>query len=405
MPHYSEEEIRNYLLAVETPPPERADWHTWTTWNLRRFRRTLEVVPPAESGDRCLEIGSIPYTFALLMKRFHQYSLAHVDFFAGGERQFRKIIRLPALGETHEFASELYDVEREDLPFPDESFAGVLCCEVLEHLTTDPVAMLAEIHRVLRPNGWLVLTTPNSGCLRNVVDLLHGRNIYRPYALAFGPTWRHNREYTAAEVRELLLGCGFEVEHLSVEDIAPNLEHRPFGHRALHWLLRLRYGLNYGEQIFVRARRRGQFCWHYPSWLFHHTEFYVSVRRPYVRVGENDAIQLGKGWLERESSDGVLVRRIGTAGATAYLRTRPGCSRLALELRQFDPEPRQLPLAVRPYQHASAKREWTGEIPLGGTGRQLASVVLPQPDETPAIEIEFLGGENSVGLSAIRWDR
>jgi hypothetical protein len=99
VPHYSEEEIRNYLLAVETPPPERADWHTWTTWNLRRFRRTLELVPPAESGDRCLEIGSIPYTFALLMKRFHQYSLAHVDFFAGGERQFRKIIRLPALGK------------------------------------------------------------------------------------------------------------------------------------------------------------------------------------------------------------------------------------------------------------------------------------------------------------------
>lgn len=45
------------------------------------------------------------------------------------------------------------------IPFPDDSFDHVLCTEVLEH-AEDPVGLLAEIHRVLRPGGTLALTVP-----------------------------------------------------------------------------------------------------------------------------------------------------------------------------------------------------------------------------------------------------
>jgi len=401
---YTEDEIRSYLLAVERPPNRKAEWDIWAEGNLRRFRRTLELVPPARSGERCLEIGSMPYTFTLLMKRFHRYSLAQVDFFAGASRQHREVVRLPPFGETHEFLSELCDVEREDLPFPDETFAGVLCCEVLEHLTTDPVAMLAEIHRVLQPSGWLVLTTPNVASFRNVVDLVHGRNIYRPYELVFGPTWRHNREYTPEEVSELLTGCGFTVEHFSVEDIDPP-RRRPLDHRILHWLLRIRYGLDYREQIYVRARRAARFRWQYPGSLFHHGELHLSVRRPYVRVGENDSIQLGAGWLATETAEGTLVRRIGAPGATAYLRTRPGCARLAFELHQADPVPLRLPLAVRSHPDANAMAQWTGEIQLAAARWQVASVLLPSAGAAPAIAVEFRASETGVGLRSIQWEQ
>jgi SAM-dependent methyltransferase len=44
-------------------------------------------------------------------------------------------------------------------PFPDESFDGVLCSEVLEHIFA-PEEFLGEIHRVLRPGGRLLLTVP-----------------------------------------------------------------------------------------------------------------------------------------------------------------------------------------------------------------------------------------------------
>jgi SAM-dependent methyltransferase len=45
------------------------------------------------------------------------------------------------------------------LPFADGSFDAVLCSQVLEHVFT-PAEFLAEIHRVLRPDGVLLLATP-----------------------------------------------------------------------------------------------------------------------------------------------------------------------------------------------------------------------------------------------------
>ncbi|MDB6128740.1 MAG: methylase [Verrucomicrobia bacterium] len=47
----------------------------------------------------------------------------------------------------------------DDFPLPDSRFDGVLCSQVLEHVFT-PAEFLAEIHRVLRPGGCLVLTVP-----------------------------------------------------------------------------------------------------------------------------------------------------------------------------------------------------------------------------------------------------
>jgi SAM-dependent methyltransferase len=45
------------------------------------------------------------------------------------------------------------------LPFPDGTFDRILCTEVLEHLHT-PHTAIAEMQRVLKPGGTLILTTP-----------------------------------------------------------------------------------------------------------------------------------------------------------------------------------------------------------------------------------------------------
>lgn len=45
------------------------------------------------------------------------------------------------------------------LPFRSASFDTVLCTEVLEHVP-EPEACVAELSRVLRPGGYLILTTP-----------------------------------------------------------------------------------------------------------------------------------------------------------------------------------------------------------------------------------------------------
>lgn len=48
----------------------------------------------------------------------------------------------------------------EQLPFPDTSFDAVLCMETLEHVA-DPLAVVAESSRVLRPGGIFMFSGPN----------------------------------------------------------------------------------------------------------------------------------------------------------------------------------------------------------------------------------------------------
>ena len=85
------------------------------------------------------------------------------------------------------------------LPFHDATFDALFAGELIEHLT-DPVPGVAEFHRVLRPGGTLILTTPNRLRLANLVDRSE-----RPYS----PD--HLSELSFDELRELLDRGGFEV--------------------------------------------------------------------------------------------------------------------------------------------------------------------------------------------------
>ncbi len=59
---------------------------------------------------------------------------------------------------TAEFGPERIDVT--DLQFPDASIDILVCNHVLEHVPDDRKAM-AEIRRVLKPNGWALLLVPD----------------------------------------------------------------------------------------------------------------------------------------------------------------------------------------------------------------------------------------------------
>lgn len=108
------------------------------------------------------------------------------------------------------------------LPFEDASFDVVVCSEVLEHLF-EPQLSVAEVIRVLRPGGRLIVTVPNSAYWRDRVDALLG--LWHPGGDDRGRTepWRspHIRFFRPATLRRLLLSTGFR--HVEVTGIASPL--------------------------------------------------------------------------------------------------------------------------------------------------------------------------------------
>jgi SAM-dependent methyltransferase len=54
------------------------------------------------------------------------------------------------------------------IPFQPATYDFVFCLEVLEHVT-DPFRTLAEMHRVLRPGGILVVSVPNPYHFKEII--------------------------------------------------------------------------------------------------------------------------------------------------------------------------------------------------------------------------------------------
>ncbi len=63
----------------------------------------------------------------------------------------------------------------EPVPVPDKAFDTIVSTEVIEHLE-NPRATFREFHRLLRPGGALLLTTPNQESIRSLVSLIFGRH-------------------------------------------------------------------------------------------------------------------------------------------------------------------------------------------------------------------------------------
>ncbi len=111
------------------------------------------------------------------------------------------------------------DLDSDVLELSDSSFDMVVFNEVFEHLRIGPISVLAEIRRVLRPGGVVLLSTPN---LRSIGGIRNFLFRGRAYSVCQGGFIAHDlvegmgfaghvREYTAVEMREFVVGVGFKV--------------------------------------------------------------------------------------------------------------------------------------------------------------------------------------------------
>lgn len=125
------------------------------------------------------------------------------------------------------------DLNTHPLPYQDNSFDLVTCSEVLEHVENYR-AVLREIHRVLKPGGLMVLTTPNVLNMKSRV-----RNLVYGFANLFGPLPVKNQDrfHTSGHITPIpyfylahaLLDCDFHALELDADKLQGSS-------RVLGWL-------------------------------------------------------------------------------------------------------------------------------------------------------------------------
>lgn len=99
-----------------------------------------------------------------------------------------------AEGRFGESATAIVEGDLQDLPFDDDSFDAVVCFEAIEHVE-DGGRALAELRRVLRPDGLLLVSFPNPDAYPGGNQ--HQAHEYRPaeLAAAVGEHFTHVKGY------------------------------------------------------------------------------------------------------------------------------------------------------------------------------------------------------------------
>lgn len=111
------------------------------------------------------------------------------------------------------------NLKRRQFAYPDAHFDLVIMCETLEHLNFNPLPVIKEINRVMKPGGLLYLTVPNQLSAGNRLKLLRGQTIqasveqfYQQLDLRLNMiVGLHWREYSKADLFALLEPMGFAI--------------------------------------------------------------------------------------------------------------------------------------------------------------------------------------------------
>ena len=135
------------------------------------------------------------------------------------------------------------------LPFPAATFASVFTTEVLEHLEDAQIRDgLAEVARVLKPAGRLVVTVPfDEDFSRNLIACPECKATFHRYG--------QPQRFTADSLSATLRAAGFEPEFLKVYALGA-MSILPLG-RYLNWALkRMQYDFIANTLVTVSRRMR-----------------------------------------------------------------------------------------------------------------------------------------------------
>lgn len=195
----SEEEYKERRPEGRRNQIERPD-------KIARIKRICDLVEEYHRGGPILEIGSFPYNITTILE-LKGYDPIGIDKNTDVMSEY--------IAERNLDIREC-DIEREALPFDEQSFSIVILTEVIEHLRINPLETMRRIRRVVSDDGVLILSTPNLYSIMNIYSYLRGdglSNMHTGYK-TFNQLEEmgypgHFHVYSESELDEMLSHTGF----------------------------------------------------------------------------------------------------------------------------------------------------------------------------------------------------
>jgi 2-polyprenyl-3-methyl-5-hydroxy-6-metoxy-1,4-benzoquinol methylase len=226
----AEEDVRSVRAAadaIEADDEAVREWYgNYRVRQLERLSFDLGLVRKfAPAGGRVVDLGACPPVLSGAAASLG-YSVAGVDI---APERFGAAFRQLGIEPV------TCDLEREPIPLETASVDLAVLHEVFEHLRVNPIHVLREAARILKPGGRLLVSTPNLMSLSGVLNLvLRGRaeGVGTDPWKEFGKLesighMGHVREYTTVEVCEFLPHFGLTPELLLFRGQSRGIK-RPF---------------------------------------------------------------------------------------------------------------------------------------------------------------------------------
>lgn len=194
-------------------------------------RTILDLIQP-EKHDYILEVGCGSGFNLRALSRYDCDMVAGVDW-------------LPAATKLSSDLSKGYSTIAGDargLPLGDGTFTKIIAQHVIEHFE-DPVSVLGEWRRVLKPGGLVLLTTPNQR--------------FPEQDWFYDPS--HHHIYTGEELARLVVASGFKVvDQRIINPFFISTKFHSFAARYLQWFYRFPFLSRRGMSLVLLAVKAGE---------------------------------------------------------------------------------------------------------------------------------------------------
>jgi SAM-dependent methyltransferase len=145
-------------------------------WDENFYAKYADTLRPDKAGDRVLDVGC---GVGQVVRRLRDR----------GYEAYGVEVSEPNVAKARQFGLNCQMYDGRHIPFPDQHFGCVGALNVLEHVE-EPEAFLAELVRVARPGGRVVVSSPN------FFRALGWRD-YHPAMRGLGNKWRNARRLLA----------------------------------------------------------------------------------------------------------------------------------------------------------------------------------------------------------------